>query len=46
MDKIKFKVLEPMSWRDQEKVPGDVIEDTDNTYMRAMIHQGKIERID
>ncbi len=44
--KYKFKVLEPMSWRNKDLQPGDIIEDTQNSYMKAMIHQGKLERID
>ncbi len=41
MDKIDYEVLETMEWRNNEYKPGDIISDTDNSYMRAMIHQGK-----
>ena len=46
MDKNKYKVLESMSWRDNDFGPGDIIEDTHNGYIRAMIHQGKLEQIE
>ncbi len=46
MQKFKWKVLAPLSWRNEDKVAGDIIEDTDNSYMRAMVHQEKIEKIE
>jgi hypothetical protein len=46
MQKFKWKVLQPMSWRSEEKVAGDIIIDSDNTYMRAMVHQEKLEQLE
>ncbi len=46
MNKYKWEVIEEMSWRNKDFKPGQIIEDTDNTYMRAMVHQGKIKRVD
>ena len=44
MDKYNWVVLEQMEWRNKTYEKGDVIQDTDNTYMRAMVHQNKIKR--
>ena len=44
--KLKYKVLVKMEWRNKEFNPGEFIFDTDNSYMRAMIHQNKVERVD
>ena len=44
MDKIKYNVLEEMEWRGKIFTKGQTIEDTDNSYMRAMIAQGKLEK--
>ncbi|BDU67711.1 MAG: hypothetical protein TYPL_3640 [Candidatus Tyloplasma litorale] len=44
MDKIKWRVLEPMEWRDKSFKPGDEIVDTENGYMKAMAAQGKCEK--
>ncbi len=46
MNKFKWEVLEEMSWRNKDFQPGQIIEDTDNTYMRAMVHQGKLKKVD
>lgn len=46
MEKNKYRVLETMEWRNKEYSNGEIIEDSDNSYMRAMVHQGKIERVD
>lgn len=42
-DKIKYEVLEKMEWRSKDFEPGSFIFDTDNSYMRAMIAQGKLK---
>ncbi len=44
MDKIKWEVLEAMEWRNRDFQPGDVIVDTENTYMQAMERQGKVKK--
>ena len=46
MQKFKWKVLAPMTWRSEDKVEGDIIIDSDNSYMRAMAHQEKIEKLE
>ncbi len=45
MTKFKWEVLEEMSWRNRNFSPGQIIEDTDNSYMRAMVFQGKVKKI-
>lgn len=45
-DKHQYKVLETMEWRNSTYEPGAIIEDNDNSYMRAMIFQGKLEKLD
>lgn len=45
-DKNKYEVLETMEWRNKTYNPKDIIEDTHNSYIRAMIHQGKLRQID
>ena len=44
--KLKFRVLETMEWRNNDYEPGSIIEDTHNSYMKAMIHQGKLELVE
>ena len=44
--KFQFKVMETMEWRNKEYQPGEVIEDTHNSYMKAMVHQGKLELVE
>lgn len=43
-DKIKWEVLEEMEWRNKNFMPGEEIIDTDNSYMQAMVHQGKLKK--
>ncbi len=45
MYKIKYEVLQEMEWRDKKFTKGQIIEDNDNSYMRAMIEQGKLKKI-
>lgn len=47
MDKYKYEyeVLETMEWRNKEFQPGQIIKDTDNTYMKAMVYQGKLKKL-
>ncbi len=44
MDKITWKVLETMEWRDKTFEAGETIVDTENGYMKAMEAQGKCEK--
>ncbi len=44
MDKIKWEVLETMEWRNKTFEPGEIIEDTENGYMKAMVYQGKCKK--
>ena len=41
--KYKWPVLEAVEWRTQAFEPGSVIEDTNNSFMRAMAYQGKVD---
>ena len=45
MEKFKFEVLETISWRNKDFQPGEIIEDSDNSYMKAMVYQGKLKKI-
>ena len=44
--KYKWEVLSTMSWRDRDYEAGQIIEDTDNTYMRAMVFQEKLRKLE
>ncbi len=44
MDKIKYEVLMDMEWRNKNFKAGEIIIDNDNSYMRAMIEQGKCKK--
>lgn len=43
--KYKYIVLEPMEWRNRQFLKDQIIVDTHNSYIRAMIHQNKLKKI-
>jgi hypothetical protein len=46
MQKFKWEVLQDMEWRNEAKKPGEIIIDSDNSYMRAMVHQEKVKQLE
>lgn len=46
MDRVKWEVLEEMEWRDKVFQPGEIITDTENGYIKAMVEQGKLKKVE
>ncbi len=45
-DKFKWEVIETIDWRGTDYTPGQIIEDTENGYIKAMVAQGKLKKVE